>query len=264
MNQEHRQLEYGLRFDWGLRGAEAIAAEVDTAVVIDVLSFTTTLSVAADAGIDVLPYSWNDESAVDYARDADAVLAVRRSVAREGQISLSPKTIREAEAPSRLVLPSPNGSTIAFALASQVAVCVGASLRNASAVADWIVHEHGPRSRVAIVASGEKWPGGELRPAVEDLWGAGAVVAALTAAGWDGHVSPEARMAADAWAAVSDSYEDRLRDCASGRELIVLGFPHDVAIASELDDSDTVPVLEDRVFRGQRTGRRLNKLRAQR
>ncbi|MET0799154.1 MAG: 2-phosphosulfolactate phosphatase [Rhodococcus sp. (in: high G+C Gram-positive bacteria)] len=264
MNQEHRQLEYGLRFDWGLRGAEAIAAEVDTAVVIDVLSFTTTLSVAADAGIDVLPYSWNDESAVDYARDADAVLAVRRSVAREGQISLSPKTIREAEAPSRLVLPSPNGSTIAFALASQVAVCVGASLRNASAVADWIVHEHGPRSRVAIVASGEKWPGGELRPAVEDLWGAGAVVAALTAAGWDGHVSPEARMAADAWAAVSDSYEDHLRDCASGRELIVLGFPHDVAIASELDDSDTVPVLEDRVFRGQRTGRRLNKLRAQR
>ncbi|MER2083039.1 2-phosphosulfolactate phosphatase [Rhodococcus sp. (in: high G+C Gram-positive bacteria)] len=264
MNQEHRQLEYGLRFDWGLRGAEAIAAEVDTAVVIDVLSFTTTLSVAADAGIDVLPYSWNDESAVDYARDADAVLAVRRSVAREGQISLSPKTIREAEAPSRLVLPSPNGSTIAFALASQVAVCVGASLRNASAVADWIVHEHGPRSRVAIVASGEKWPGGELRPAVEDLWGAGAVVAALTAAGWDGHVSPEARMAADAWAAVSDSYEDRLRDCASGRELIVLGFLHDVAIASELDDSDTVPVLEDRVFRGQRTGRRLNKLRAQR
>ncbi|MEV3974998.1 2-phosphosulfolactate phosphatase [Streptomyces sp. NPDC050698] len=228
MNPEHRQLDYGLRFDWGLRGAEAIAAGVDVAVVVDVLSFTTTLSVAADAGIDVLPFSWNDESAVDYARDADAVLAVRRSVAREGQISLSPKTIRETEAPSRLVLPSPNGSTIAFALASEVAVCVGASLRNAYAVADWIVHEHGPGSRVAIVASGEKWPGGELRPAV------------------------------------ADSYEDRLRDCASGRELIAMGFPHDVAIASELDDSDTVPVIEDRVFRGQRTGRRLNKLRAQR
>ncbi len=264
MKSEHRQLEYGLRFDWGLPGAEAIVAGVDVAVVVDVLSFTTTLSVAADAGIDVLPYSWNDESAVDYARDADAVLAVRRSVARKGQISLSPKTIRETEAPSRLVLPSPNGSTIAFALASQVAVCVGASLRNASAVADWIVHEHGPGSRVAIVASGEKWPGGELRPAVEDLWGAGAVVTALTAAGWNDRISPEARMAADAWAAVADSIEDRLRDCSSGRELIVMGFPHDVAIASELDDSDTVPVLEERVFRGQRTGRRLNKLRAQR
>ncbi|MDI9902540.1 2-phosphosulfolactate phosphatase [Rhodococcus sp. IEGM 1409] len=264
MNQEHRQLEYGLRFDWALRGAEAIAVGVDIAVVVDVLSFTTTLSVAADAGIDVLPFSWNNESALDYARDADAVLAVRRSVATGGQISLSPRTIREAEAPNRLVLPSPNGSTIAFALASLAPTCVGASLRNATAVADWIVHEHGSRARVAIIASGEKWPGGELRPAVEDLWGAGAVVTALTAAGWDGHVSPEARMAADAWAAVSDSYEDRLRACASGRELIVLGFPHDVAIASELDDSDTVPVLEDRVFRGQRTGRRLNKLRAQR
>ncbi|WP_336882717.1 2-phosphosulfolactate phosphatase [Rhodococcus globerulus] len=264
MNSEHRQLEYGLRFDWGRAGAEAIATGVDLAIVVDVLSFTTTLSVAADAGIEVFPYSWYDESAADYARDVDAVLAVRRSVASEGQISLSPKSIRDSERPRRLVLPSPNGSTIAFALAAIVPVCVGASLRNASAVADWVVHEHGSRSRVVIVASGEKWPGGELRPAVEDLWGAGAVIEALIEAGWNGSVSPESRMAADAWAAVSDSIEDRLRDCASGRELIVLGFPHDVAIASELDDSDTVPVLEDRVFRAQRTGRRLNKLRAQR
>src|SRR3546814_19076027 len=96
MNPEHCQLDYGLRFDWGFRGAEAIAAGVDVAVVVDVLSFTTTLSVAADAGIDVLPFSWNDERAFDYARAADAVLAVRRSVAAEGQISLSPKTIRAA------------------------------------------------------------------------------------------------------------------------------------------------------------------------
>lgn len=264
MNSEHRQREYGLRFDWGLPGAEAITTDVDVAVVVDVLSFTTTLSVAADAGIEVFPYSWYDESAFEYSRDVDAVLAVRRSVATDGQISLSPKSIRESESPGRLVLPSPNGSTIAFALATLAPICVGASLRNASAVADWIVHQLGSRSRVAIVASGEKWPGGELRPAVEDLWGAGAVVAALIAAGWSGSVSPEARMAADAWVAVSGSYEERLRECASGRELVALGFPHDVAIASELDDSDTVPVLEDRVFRGQRTGRRLNKLRAQR
>ena len=57
---------------------------------------------------------------------------------------------------------------------------VGASLRNAAAVASWIAREHDADDTVvAVVAAGERWPDGTLRPAVEDLWGAGAVLAAL-------------------------------------------------------------------------------------
>ncbi|MFD9662682.1 2-phosphosulfolactate phosphatase [Rhodococcus sp. NPDC059968] len=155
MNREHLQLDYGLRFDWGLPGAKAIGTAADVAVVVDVLSFTTTLTVAVDAGIDVLPYRWNDDSAERYARDSDAVLAVGRSRTANGQISLSPNTIRRTAAPRRLVLPSPNGSTISFELGAGTGVCVGASLRNATAVAGWIARHCTSTSVVSVIAAGD-------------------------------------------------------------------------------------------------------------
>lgn len=51
----HQQVSYGVRFEWGLSGARAVSPGCELAVVVDVLSFTTTLSVALDAGIAVLP-----------------------------------------------------------------------------------------------------------------------------------------------------------------------------------------------------------------
>ncbi|MDI9952855.1 2-phosphosulfolactate phosphatase [Rhodococcus sp. IEGM 1305] len=249
MNREHLQHDYGLRFDWGLPGAKAVGADADVAVVVDVLSFTTTLTVAVDAGIDVLPYRWNDDSSERYARDSDAVLAVGRNRAANGQISLSPNTIRRTAAPRRLVLPSPNGSTISFELGTGIGVCVGASLRNATAVADWIARHCTSTSVVSVIAAGEKWPGGELRPAIEDLWGAGAVLSALTAIGRGADASPEALAAMTAWRGVADTLPQSLAACASGRELRASGYPQDVVIAAEVDRSTAVPVLEDRVFR---------------
>lgn len=53
MQEEHRQGAYRVRVDWGLDGAVALSAGADVAVVVDVLSFTTTLSVALDAGVRV-------------------------------------------------------------------------------------------------------------------------------------------------------------------------------------------------------------------
>ena len=43
-----------------------------------------------------------------------------------------------------------------------------------AAVARWLQARGGT---VAVVAAGERWPDGSLRPAAEDLWGAGAVLA---------------------------------------------------------------------------------------
>lgn len=248
MHDEHRQSDYTVRFDWGLPGARAIAEDADLAVIIDVLSFTTTLSVALDSGIAVLPYRWNDGSAQQYAEAAGAVLAVPRSKATSGQISLSPNTIRPTLAPERLVLPSPNGSTIAYELARSADICIGASLRNATAIAEWIMLNLDSSSTIAVVAAGEKWPDLQLRPAVEDLWGAGAVISALVQGGWAGSLSPEAHVAAGAWTAVADTVSTSLRDCASGRELIAAGYPEDVSTAAELNQSRSVPILRDQVF----------------
>ncbi|WP_225755673.1 2-phosphosulfolactate phosphatase [Actinotalea sp. Marseille-Q4924] len=245
----HGQLPFLVRLDWGLDGARAIAPGTSTTVVVDVLSFTTTVSVALDAGIDVLPYPASDAGGVDHAVAHDAVLAVPRSSAGPGDVSLSPASLRAARGIRRLVLPSPNGSTIAAHLSGSGRGVLAASLRNATAIAEWITAQHGPDGApVAVVPSGERWPGGTLRPAVEDLWGAGAVVVGLLERGWTS-ASPEARTAAAAFREVRAGLGAQLRSCASGAELIAAGHPHDVDVAAELDLSRCVPALQTSVFR---------------
>lgn len=227
------QSAYGLRFDWGLNGATAITQSAD---------------VALDVGTVVLPYRWNDESAETFAREADAVHAVRRGATAAGQISLSPGTLRTGPAPARLVLPSPNGSTISHWLASGTAVCLGASLRNGAAVADWIASTYDPVcSTIAVIPAGEQWLDGGLRPAVEDMWGAGLAIHRLAGAGWFA-LSPEAGAARAAWQAAADQMPDALLASVSGRELIDRGYREDVEIAAEVSTSRSVPYLRDGEF----------------
>ncbi len=236
----HRQPDHRVRFEWGPVGAGAVAGDGGVAVVVDVLSFTTTLTVAVERGITVHPFRWKDERAAAYAAERDAVLATGRS--RRDGVSLSPASVRAAVGVERLVLPSPNGSAIAFALAGSGATVVGASLRNARAVARWLADRDGP---VAVVAAGERWPDGSLRPAVEDLWGAGAVLAGLVDLGATS-LSPEARVAERAYRAAV--LPDDLVGCASGQELVDAGFGADVDVAAELDATDVVPVLVGDAF----------------
>ncbi len=250
---EHRQTGARIRFDWGPVGAAAIVDGADVAVVVDVLSFTTAVTVAVENGMRVLPYRWRDASAASYAEARGAVLAVGRSVGeRTGQVSLSPRSIARAAGIDRLVLPSPNGSTIAAALADRGAVVVAASLRNAGAVAAWLMPRLADGANVAVVAGGERWPDDSLRPAVEDLWGAGAVISGLLRGGAR-DASPEALMAATAYEAVAAELSTQLAATASGRELETAGFAADVTMAAELDVSAVVPVLGDDGF-GPATG----------
>ena len=233
------QAGYRIRLEWGPTGAAAIAPGAEVIAVVDVLSFTTTLTVAVERGIRVLPLRFGSAEASRVARRHGATLAVGRSqVAWPGQVSLSPGTILRSEGIERLVLPSPNGSTVAARLAGTGVPVIGVSLRNAAAAAAWV----GDRT-VAVVAAGERWPDGTLRPAVEDLWGAGAFVAAL---GDDG-CSVEARSARVAYESIND-LESALSECVSGRELIGQGFADDVAVAAAAGSSAAVPVLVDGWF----------------
>lgn len=250
VRRAHAQSGFTLRFEWGHAGALAVGPRSTIVVIVDVLSFTTALSVAIDAGIDVIPWRWRDASAVRIAAQHNATLAVDRSVANDGDVTLSPASIRSWRGTGALVLPSPNGSTLAHDLAATASTVLGSSLRNRLAVGRWI-EEHAPEgAAVAIIAAGERWPDGSLRPAVEDLWGAGGVIAALHDRGWTG-LSAEARVAMAAFRVVESAIADELADCASGRELIAAGFGNDVAVAAEIDASAHVPLLRgDRFVRG--------------
>lgn len=238
-----------VRFDWGVQGAGAIAGDADVTVVVDILSFTTTVTVAADMGMAVVPYRWGDRVGAErLAAERGAVLAVGRSAAGVGQPSLSPLSIRTMAPARRLVLPSPNGSTLAYRLAGGGRTGLAACLRNATATAQWISARHGAdHAAVAVLAAGERWSDGSLRPAVEDLWGAGAEISALRATGWTA-LSAEAVSAAAAYDAVAGRELEALLSCVSGHELLDGGFAGDVEVAAELDSSTAVPCLIDDEF----------------
>lgn len=217
--------------EWGPIGARVLAERCDVIVVVDVLSFSTSVTVAVERGVKVWPHT-GGESAGELARQIGAVLAGSRT-SHEGP-TLSPASLLGLEVDSRLILPSPNGSSIAHAAVHGGLPVVAGCLRNAAAVARHVRDF----ARVGLVPAGERWGDGSLRPAYEDWVGAGAIVDRLLGQDPGVSLAPEAEAAAAAFRALRP-----LEQCPSGQELVDRGFAEDVRIASELDVTRTVPVL---------------------
>jgi 2-phosphosulfolactate phosphatase len=220
---------------WGAVGARSLAATSDILVIVDVLSFSTSLTIAVDRGAQVWPYVWGTDGAEQFAREIDAVLARGRST-RQGR-TLSPASLLDIEPGTRLVLPSPNGSAIAHAAASGGVPVAAACLRNASAAISFLA----AYERVGIVASGERWSDGSLRPAYEDWLGSGVLIEGLLHAGRTG--SPDAEAAAAAAARPRP-----LAECVSGIELVDKGFAVDVELAQERDVTTVVALMQSGRF----------------
>jgi 2-phosphosulfolactate phosphatase len=241
---EHlRQAPAGVRAEWGMLGARVFAELGLTVVIIDVLRFTTTVDVALARGTRVVPCA-RDEDAAGLAERTGAALAGAHDGA---PWSLSPAALAGAPVVARLVLPSANGSPLSAAAALGTGSVIAGCLRNATAIADWLVARGcaGPGRAVGLVPAGERWSDGSLRPALEDALGAGAVAAALSDRG--AVLSAEAAALADLHGATRD-VAAAVRDCASGRELVARDLARDVEIAAQSDASTTVPVLRDGAF----------------
>ena len=230
------QGDYRIRFQWGPLVAPALTEGV--CVVVDVLRFTTAVDAAVTRGIAVYPYRWRDGTAAAFADSVQAVLADGSD--RAGS-SLSPLSMAALASGASVVLPSPNGATCAVLASEAGARVVAGCLRNAAAVGAWADKADGP---VTVIACGEKWPDGSLRPAVEDLLGAGAILASMT-----GHPSPEARAAIASFRDAADNLPETLSRCGSGRELSEKGWQADIEYAAQLNVSMTVPLLTNGAFR---------------
>lgn len=231
------QEEFDVRCEWGEHGAALLAACCDAVIIVDVLSFCTCVDIATARGATVYPYRMKDATALAHAESLGADLAASRTAAG---FSLSPASLLGIPEGTRLVLPSPNGSALSFAVGATP--CFAGCLRNARAVADAASRRGG---RVGVIPAGERWGAdGSLRPAVEDLIGAGAVIARLP-----GRRSPEARIAEAAFRAVEGELAEVLMLCGSGRELIERGFERDVSLASQYDVSGCAPCLVDGAYR---------------
>ncbi len=240
----YEQAGFGARFEWGVDGVRQLAPASDVVVIVDVLSFSTSVDVAVARGAMVFPYRWRDESAERFAHARHALLAISRGeTTAERPYSLSPPSLATLPPDARLVLPSPNGSTLATLAADSGARVIVGCLRNASAVA---AAARSLGDVVTVIAAGERWDGDDapLRPAVEDLIGAGAILAALRPT----TPSPEAIAAIAAFAAVAADPLAFIAACSSGRELTEAGYADDVIMAAQRDVSATVPLLRDGAF----------------
>jgi len=232
------QGDYFRRFAWGPSRTERLSRAESIVVVIDVLRFSTAVEAVVTRGGIVYPYRWKDVSARTFADSLGAELSDSPDAAGA---SLSPTALLNQATLDAVVLPSPNGATCSVLAAESGAVVLAACLRNAPVVAEYVAATSLP---VTVLACGERWPDGTLRPSLEDLLGGGAVLSKL-----GGNLSPEAAWAAAAWRDAKDTIASAILTSASGRELVERGFRDDVVYASAYGVSDVVPVLVDGAFR---------------
>jgi 2-phosphosulfolactate phosphatase len=245
MNPEiFSQSPYGCRLDWGEAGVQRVVGHSDIIVIVDTLSFSTTVAVGVSRGAMIYPCSSIEELQEIAHRTGGERAVGRHEVPAAGRYSLSPQTLTHAARGERIVLRSPNGATLSRMASSASHVLAGA-LVNARYVADVL---NGllaaPDRSVTVIACGEreKETGG-MRVAIEDYLGAGAIIEGLSCT-----KSPEATLAGIAFAHARAQMAALLWDCGSGRELRAMGFGEDVTFASAVDSIAAVPVLRNGCF----------------
>jgi 2-phosphosulfolactate phosphatase len=247
------QQDFSVRFEWGPEGARELGRVSRVVIVVDVLSFSSAVDVAVARGARVRPVAWDRAMTVDVAGRGRAIAAVPRSrMSPERPFSLSPPSMANARRGMTLVVASPNGARVALEAKAAGAAVIAGCLRNAAAVAAAAMRTGGP---VSVIAAGEKWADSDtLRPAFEDLAGAGAIVAELAQLGALSR-SPEAHAAEAAFRHCRRRLHAMLEQCASGRELIGRGFGGDVEWSAQLNVSRAVPALRAGVFADLRSRR---------
>ena len=232
------QRDYQIRCEWGEKGLATLGPISDVIVIVDILSFSTCVDIAVSRGAEVYPCRWKDERGDQLAEELGGICAGPRGSDR---LSLSPVSLLDISEGTKLILPSPNGSTLTSLALEESATIIAACLRNAEGVARYLREVKG---RIAIIPAGERWPDGSLRPALEDWMGAGALIARL-----EGKCSPEAEGAASTFLALQSQCEEIILNSSSGRELRDRRFEEDVILASELNISKSVPILHQGAYK---------------
>ncbi|MET0136428.1 MAG: 2-phosphosulfolactate phosphatase [Kibdelosporangium sp.] len=222
---------FGVRLEWGTDGLATIAPHCMVVIVVDVLSFSTSVDLVVGRGSKVKLTTWTGESP-----------GLRR-----------PSALKSVQAGTDVNLGSPNGGALCEQ-ASKLTQVMAGCLRNADAVADRAIDvaDHGP---IGVIAAGEQWgvnldergDPGRLRPAIEDYLGAGAIVSALLEQGYS-PASPEAALSATTFRAASPYLGDLLGASGSGLELGAKGLSEDIAIAGQVNVSKAAPLLVDGMF----------------
>lgn len=214
-----------LHIEWDLSAAKTPA---EVGVIVDCLSFSTALTVGSKKNARVYPFAPRDY-AEQFAKRLNLDCAAKR---KQGGLTLSPPSLLDYRG-NGLVLPSPNGSRLSLAAVQDTVFC--GCLRNATAVAKKLMRLQGS---IILIAAGERWRDGSLRPCFEDWIACGAIASKIEA-----EKTPETMAAIAAYEAIESDILTPLRKCESGVELISHGYTSDVEWAGMIDADQHVPQL---------------------
>jgi 2-phosphosulfolactate phosphatase len=227
-----------INLGWGLNGINHYKKTSDVIIIVDVLSFSTCVDIAVNNEAEIIPYRFKEESVVEYAKQLNAQPASLHRI--KSEYSLSPVSLQNIKPRTRLVLSSPNGSELSLSAGNALTLC--GCLRNAEAVGRYASKTG---NNITIIPAGEKNSDGSLRPAVEDLIGAGAILRNI----YNEEISPECETAIAVYEVYKENLLSKIKISFSGKELIERGFEEDVILASQLNVSKCVPVLKNGVYK---------------
>jgi len=164
-------------------------------------------------------------------------------------LGLSMRALDAIEGGETFPLEGDEAAGLALAAGSDGAHVVVGGLRNAAAVAAHVLEvqrSRGERTSISVVAAGYPDAAG-LRFAVDDLLGAGAVIAALGDLGID-HASPDAAVAGEGFRALGGAVRHLLTASGTGRALAADGRREAVLASAARDAASVVPILRDGVI----------------
>lgn len=219
---------------WGQEGLSYYGAFFKAIVIVDVLSFCTTVDIALSKNCSIIPTKIdNEDQLLLLSQKQKAILAKKRN---ERGVTLSPSSMQFLEPEQIVLLPSPNGSTLVdIATQFERPVFTGC-FRNSLVLSEMLNFEN--FFPVLFVAAGERYPNMTLRPSIEDYWGVGSILASLM-----GEKTIEAEFAIQSFIAAFKDLKKNLTACESGQELIHHGFRQDVELAAEHNISNRISIL---------------------
>ncbi|WP_088070944.1 2-phosphosulfolactate phosphatase [Gottfriedia luciferensis] len=242
------QSYFECRVEWGKRGAREAAERGDITIVVDILSFSSTVVSAISQDALIYPYPPNlDGKAYAEKIGAEYILG-RNEAAVIGKATLSPVSFNQSHANNKYVLCSLNGAFCSW-IASKVPALLIGSFLNASSVAAYANRLRKElNANITVIPCGEVWNEIQenedaLRPSIEDYLGAGAILNEL-----EGTKSPEVEVCLGAFLYSKHKIKELIWECGSGRELRMKGFKEDVKHCSQINRFNVVPVLQNNCF----------------
>lgn len=237
------QAPFQCRMDWGERGTIEASDRGDIIIIVDILSFSSTVTNAIHQGAIIYPFPKVGDIK-EFGKLVDAEVCLGRVEAVEVSTpSLSAPSFNESHRGRRFVLSSINGATCVKASKEGINILIGSFL-NVSSIANLAnKFQKETKLNITVIACGERWSSlegeqRELRPSIEDYLGAGAILELL-----DGTKSPEAKVCTSTFQSSKKNLSDLILDSSSGRELKAMGFPEDVIFALQIDLFKEVPAF---------------------